>query len=347
MQNGVPRILLIRLSAIGDVVRVLPSVHAIRDAFPHAQLDFAVEPKSAEILTGHPALDNVLVFERVDAAWQGSAAFLQFCRDVRARRYDICVDFHGILKSGLITRASGAEKRLGFEPPRSQEMSHVFYNRRVALVSQRLNRIEENLELCKALDARRNRLDVRIGIPDEIEDEVDEYVHATFGAGKMLAVLHVPVERPEKQWPLEHFAALSDMLLADGRFDVLFTCGPGQEAIAEECAALCRRAPVMAPVLTSLKHFAALMQHTALFFGCDTGPMHIASAMDVPTVVVFGGTDPAKHAPMRPPFEVLYAGAEPFPAKVSLSQAQQWLEAVTPEQAYDACVRVSLGRGTS
>lgn len=342
MQNGVPRILLIRLSAIGDVVRVLPAVHAIRDAFPHAQLDFAVEPKSAEVLTDHPALDNVLVFERVDAAWQGSAAFVQFCKEVRARRYDICVDFHGILKSGLVTRASGAAKRLGFEPPRSQEMSHLFYTHRVSLVSQRLNRIEENLELCKALDARRNRLDVRIAIPDEIEDDVDEYVHATFDAGKRLAVLHIPVERPEKQWPLRHFAELSDLLLADGRFEVIFTHGPGQLGIAEEAAALARRTPVVAPVLSSLKHLAALLQRAALFFGGDTGPAHIANALDVPTVVVFGGTDPAKHAPMRSPFEVLFAGVEPFPAKVTLPQAQQWLEAVTPEQAYDTCVRTAV-----
>jgi ADP-heptose:LPS heptosyltransferase len=157
-------------------------------------------------------------------------------------------------------------------------------------------------------------------------------------------VLHIPVDRPEKQWPLRHFAELSDLLLADGRFETLFTFGPGQQAVADEAAALARRAPVVSPVLSSLKHFAALMQHAALFFGGDTGPMHIANAMDVPTVVVFGGTDPAKHAPMRPPFEVLFAGAEPFPARVSLAQAQQWLEAVTPDQAYDACVRTALAR---
>jgi len=344
LQNGVPRILLIRLSAIGDVVRVLPAVHALRDAYPHAQLDFAVEPKSVDVVSDHPALDNVLVFERVDSAWQGSTAFMNFCREVRDRRYDIVVDFHGILKSGLIARTSGARKRFGFAPPRSQEMSHLCYSQAVPLVSQRMNRIEENLELCKALDARRARLDVRITIPEEVEDEVEEYVHRFFGGGKELVVVHAPVERPEKQWPLAHFAGLCDRLLADGRSDVLLTWGPGQQQIAEEGASLARREPRVAPQLPSLKHFAALMQHARLFFGGDTGPMHIASAMDAPVVVVFGGTDPAKHNPLRPPFEVLYAGSPQFPAKISLAQAAAWLEAVTPDMAYDACVRLAHGR---
>ncbi len=344
MQNGVPRILLIRLSAIGDVVRVLPAVHALRDAYPHAQIDFAVEPKSQDVVTEHPAIDNVLVFERVDSAWQGSTAFLNFCRDVRDRRYDIAIDFHGILKSGLIARSSGARKRFGFAAPRSQEMSHLFYNHRTTLVSPRMNRIEENLELCKALDARRSRLDVRVGIPDEVEDEVDEYVRRFFGGGKELVVVHAPVERPEKQWPLEHFARLCDQLLADGRYDVLLTWGPGQQEVAETVAQLARREPRVAPLLPSLKHFAALMQHARLFFGGDTGPMHLASAMDVPVAVVFGGTDPAKHSPLRQPFEVLYAGTQPFPAKVALARAEEWMAAVTPEMAYDACVRLAHGR---
>ncbi|MBI1320732.1 MAG: hypothetical protein GC168_17545 [Candidatus Hydrogenedens sp.] len=340
MQNGVPRILLIRLSAIGDVVRVLPAVHALRDAYPHAQIDFAVEPKSADILTDHPALDNVLIFERTGSGFESSKSFLEYCGRVRDNRYDIAIDFHGILKSGWIVRATGAKKRYGFAPPRSQEMSHLFYTHRVPLVSQRMNRIEENLEICKALDARRAHLDVRIAIPEEVEEHIEEYLDDTFSGGKPFAVVHAPVDRPEKQWPLEHYAALCDMLMADGRLEVVLTHGPGQQAVAEQVQAMARRHPFIVPELPDLKHFAALVQRAALFFGGDTGPMHIASAMDVPVVTVFGGTDPAKHAPLRKPYEVLYAGPNPFPKNVSLTEAELYLSAVLPEQAYDACVRI-------
>jgi len=340
MQNGVPRILLIRLSAIGDVVRVLPALHAVRDCFPHAQIDFAVEPKSADVVTGHPALDNVIVFEREGTGWQSSKSFMSFCTRIRERRYEAVIDFHGILKSGWIVRASKAKDRYGFASPRAQEMSHLFYNHRVTLPADRMNRIEENLELCKALNAKRAHLDVVMGIPEEAVDAVEEFLEDTYSGGKQFALLHVPVDRPEKQWPLEHFAELADLLLADGRLEVVLTYGPGQKAMALEVQRLSRRAPVVVPDLPDLKHFAALVQRAALFFGGDTGPMHIASAMDVPVAVVFGGTDPARHAPMRRPFEVLSRIPEPFPKNMPLEEAERYLEAVTPEQAYDACIRL-------
>jgi heptosyltransferase-1 len=339
MLNGVPRILIIRLSAIGDVVRVLPALHALRDLYPTAQIDWVVEPKSAAIVEGHPALDQVILFHRSEAVLDAVRAFQETARQIKQNRYDIVLDFHGILKSGLLMRASKAPKRLAFAPPRSQEMSHLFANERVALPSQRMNRIEENLALAQALGAKLHSLDVVIEVPHDAEDDVDEYLEDAFHADKKLALIHAPVERPEKQWPLGHYAQLCDMLAADGRFEVLLTWGPGQLEVAQEVMRLSKRKPLIAPETPDLKHFAALAARAGLFFGGDTGPMHIASAMGVPVAVVFGGTDPAKHAPLRKPSEVLYAGPEPFPKDVTLSEAQQYLAAVLPEAAYDACLR--------
>lgn len=341
MINGVPRILIVRLSAIGDVVRVLPALHALRDLHPNAQIDWAVEPKSADILTGHPALDQVLVFERGEGVLESARAFSRFCAQVRAGRYDIVVDFHGILKSGLIARASGAPRRLSFAPPRAQEQSHRFATEAVALPSARMNRIEENLELCKALGAKRHTLDVHIEVPDDAQDEVEEYFHHAFHGAKKVVLMHAPVERPEKQWPLGHFAALTDLLIADGRFEVLLTHGPGQLNTAEEVHRLARRKPVIAPATPDLKHFAWLARQADVFFGGDTGPMHIASAMDTPVVAVFGGTDPALHAPLRQPSTVLYAGPANRAKAVDTANGPDYLRLVTPEMAYDAIVKIS------
>ncbi len=342
MLNGVPRILIIRLSAIGDVVRVLPALHALRDLYPTAQIDWAVEPKSAAIVEGHPALDQVLIFERTEGFMEAARAFQETARVVKQNRYDIVLDFHGILKSGLLMKASRAKKRVGFAPPRSQEMSHLFANEKVALPSQRMNRIEENLALVRALGAKLHSLDVVIDVPHDAEDDVDVFLEDAFHADKRLVLVHAPVERPEKQWPLEHFAQLCDMLAADGRFEVLLTWGPGQLEVAQQVMHLSKRKPLIAPETPDLKHFAALAARAGLFVGGDTGPMHIASAMGTPVAVIFGGTDPAKHGPLRQPHEVLYAGPEPFPKDVSLSEAQTYLKAVLPEQAYDACLRAAL-----
>lgn len=342
MQNGVPRILLIRLSAIGDVVRVLPALHALRDAYPHAQIDWAVESKSSDIVQEHLCLDNVLVFKRSkDGILDNTRAFRAFCKQIREQRYDIAIDFHGIIKSGWILKASRAPRRLAFAPPRSREMSHLFATEKIPLLSRNMNRIEENLELVKPLGAKRHTLDVSLVVPDEVQENVEQYLAETFHSAKLLAVLHAPVDRPEKQWPLSYFAELSDFLLADGRFDVLLTYGPGQQEIASVVHDLCRRKPEIAPLAPDLKHYMGLVQHADLFFGGDTGPMHIASAMNVPVAAVYGGTSPVKHSPLRPPYEVLYAGPEPFPERaVSLEDATAYLANVTPEQAYQACIRL-------
>jgi len=334
MINGVPRILIVRLSAIGDVVRVLPALHTLREAHPDAQIDWAVERKAAAILEDHPALDRLLVFERPGELKAAARAFWHFCSDVRAGRYDILIDFHGILKSGLISAYSGVPDRYGFARPRARECSSLFTNHRVSLPSSDLNRIEENLLLCDALCPRRRSAGVTIHVPPEVQEEVDGFFEETFDGGKRVVAMHVPMDREEKQWPVEHFAELADLLLADGRFEVMLTWGMDQFGPVREVLGRARRHPAVAPETPTLKHYACLAQRADLYFGGDTGPMHIAAAVGTPVVAVFGATDPAKHAPYRRPHEVL---RDETPGLT----VEDRLRRVTPEMAYEACVRLA------
>ena len=333
--KGNPRILIIRLSAIGDVVRALPVLHVLHEAFPDAQIDWVVERKAAAVVEGHPCLNHLLVFERPAEKWKAVREFFSLCREIRSTHYDIVLDLHGILKTGLILGASGARKRVGFAWPRAQEGSHLFANKRVRLGSKRLNRVEENLALCGAVAPQVGWPSVSIFVSEEVRNYVDAFFEETFDGGKSVVVMHAPVDRPEKQWPLENFAALADLLLADGRFEVLLTWGPGQFHVVERVLARARRAPIVAPETPDLKHLAWLLHQADLYFGGDTGPMHIASAMDTPVVAVFGGTDPAKHAPYRPFHRVLYHEAQGEQERLS---ADERLRHITPEMAYDACV---------
>jgi heptosyltransferase-1 len=342
MLNGIPRILIVRLSSIGDVARVLPALHALRRSHPNAQIDWAVERKSADVVEGHPDIDRVLVFERPPRRREAIKAFWRFCRMIRDSRYDMTVDFHGILKSGLIVLAAGAPERYSFARPRAQEGSHLFSNRRVKLPPERLNRVEENLILCRAIAPAPDRLEAVISVPVDVEELVDEYFESTFEGGKRVVAMHVPVDREEKRWPAEHFAGLVDLLLADGRFEVLLTYGPGQRDEAQRVASLARRAAHIAPETPDLKHYAWLVYRSDLYFGCDTGPMHIACAMGTPVVAAFGGTDPARHAPWRVPSEVLYvddAGGQDGPP--NRATAAERLAKITPEDAYAACIRLA------
>jgi len=300
MVGGSPRILIIRLSAIGDVVRVLPALQILRDALPDAHIDWVVEKKAADICIDHPSLDGTIVFDRPEGAWKAAKAFLALCNNIRNRRYDIVIDFHGILKSGLIAWTSRARKRYGFARPRSQELSYLFTNRRTKLPPRTLNRVEENVILCEAVvPSRAGWPGATIEVPPDVQDSVDEFVDSTFEAGKRLVAVHAPVDRREKRWPLDYFAEVCDLLIADGRYEVMLTWGPGQRHIAQKVFDRCRRSPVIAPETPDLKHYAWLMNRADLYVGGDTGPMHIAAAMGTPVVAIFTGTNALQHAPYQ------------------------------------------------
>ncbi len=341
MIDGTPRILIIRLSAVGDVVRTLPALHVLRDAYPEARIDWAVEPKAADIVRGHPGLDRVLAFRRGEGGIKGFQAFRAFCRQVRDGHYDIVFDFHGILKSGIVAWFSRAGRRFGFAPPRAKELSWLLSNRRVKLPALPVNRVEENLLLCEALVPRPELVEAVIHVPPGVQEEVNDFFETALDGGKLVVAMHVPVDRPEKQWPIEHFATLGDSLIADGRFEVLLTWGPGQFGAVEEVAGRMRRKPILAPAMPGLKHYAWLVYRSDLYFGCDTGPMHIAWAMGTPVVAVFGATDPTRHAPYHRPHVVLQSEVVAAHGQREIAP-DEW---VSPEAAYDACVGLIAERG--
>ncbi|MFA7691822.1 MAG: glycosyltransferase family 9 protein [Candidatus Hydrogenedentes bacterium] len=338
MINGFPRILIIRFSAIGDVVRVLPALNALRHSFPHGQIDWAVEQKSKDILLDHPALDQIHVFKRPAEVKKAVLAFLQFCKTLRDSRYDIVLDFHGIFKSGIAAGFTRAKDRFAFAPPRGKELGYLFSNHKVRLPSMLLNRVEENMLLCEAANARPGAVEYSIPLSEEVEEAIDAYVQEQFQSAKRIVALHAPVDRPSKQWPIDRYAALADMLLSDGRFEVLLTWGPGQRACVEKLASKCKRNPHIAPETPGLKEYACMIRHCALYVGGDTGPMHIAAAMDVPVVAIFGGTSPQKHQPYNKISHILYAGPKELDRNLTERQAKAYLDAITADQVYDACI---------
>lgn len=333
--KDISKILIIRLSAIGDVIRVIPAMEAIRIAYPNAQIDWVTENKASDVINGHPALNSCIVFERSNHILTSLKNFLTLCRQIRQNQYDLIIDFHGILKSGLISFISKAPYRFSFAPPRAQELSYIFATHRIPLPADKiLTRIEENFILARATGAE--RIDDWIGMvfPIEIEQEIQALIETLCETNKKLIVIHPPVERPEKQWPLEYFAKLADMLISDGRFEVLFTWGPGQLDTIKKITKYMQYPVLVCPQLPTLKHLALLITHSSVFISGDTGPMHLAWLLHQPAICIFGGTNPQQHAPQGPQFRTHYKGPIPFPKKISLQQAQENLKKITPEEVF-------------
>jgi len=326
------RVLLIRLGAVGDVLRTLPALHLIRATFPTVHITWLVEDLSFDLLGGHPEINEVLRFPRREmraAAARprllaGLIAALR--RDLRRRRFDVALDFQGSLKSALLARLSAAPRRVGFAPGHCRELSFLFTNDWVRPPGRRLNRVERNLMMAEAVGARGDAIEVVLPERPEEGRAAEEILRSLAPGGTPVVVLSPGTSRRQrhKRWPAEHFARLAALLATSLGAVPLVVWGPGEQALVQAVVTGSGGRAVAAPP-TSLRLLAALLRRAALFVGADSGPMHLAWGVGCPVVALFGPTDPRLNAPLGSAHVVLRAGHA--------------TSDITPEQALEATRR--------
>ncbi len=299
-----PRALLVvRLGAVGDVVRTLPAVRLLRRTWPSARLGWAVEPAGASLIAGHPDVDEIIVLKRRELAAAGRRLDLGayslaggFVRALRALGPELSIDFQGNFKSGVVARLSGASVRVGYERAQSREWSHVFANVRFVLDEPRVSRVMRAAALARAAGADDGPLEASLALSPGERAEGRERLGRLVARRPVVSLAPFSSARQSwKRYPLDGWAEVSSGLARDGA-GVLVLCGPGEE---DEARALCRRAGdgVVSSGPIGLRPLAALIAATDLFVGGDTGPMHIAWSCGVPCIAVYGPTDPVINAP--------------------------------------------------
>ncbi|NQU08608.1 MAG: glycosyltransferase family 9 protein [Candidatus Abyssubacteria bacterium] len=341
------RILMIRLSAIGDVVRTLPALSSLRSQYPDSHIAWAVENKARGILEGHPLLDEIIPFDRNALAeslknplrWPRAPALLaRFFGRIRGGEYDVVFDFHGILKSGLFAALSGAPSKVGFEKEFVKEFSHLFTNRKIALTDAGLPRVERNLELIKPFVSPENLTDKAVlGVSEEHRRKAMAFMNGKFGDSRPIVAVHqgTSSKRKLKKWFPKSHAALCDMLAESLGAGVMLTLGPGELAEVEEIRSLAQTRPELGMQTDNLLELAALLEMCDLMISVDCGPMHIGSAMGVPVVAIFGPTDIRVNAPYWPPHKVVSSDIHCSPCDENCSHAE-CMERVTPEKVFEA-----------
>jgi heptosyltransferase-1 len=307
-------ILAVRLGAMGDVIHALAAVAALRDAFPEARIGWAIEERWAELLctpqallcASEVALDAprsaakplVDVIHPLDAAAWRSAPLsdetwnetVGALRGLRAARYEAAIDFQGLMKSALVAQASGAPLRLGFADPK-ESAAKLFYTRAVARTGPHI--VEMNLALAQALTGREPP-PVRFELPRDPDAEAwCERELRRRGAERFL-LLAPGGGWGAKLWPAARYGEAARVLAEDG-LHTLVNHGPGEEALAQEVATASGGAAQ--PLSCSVSELIALTRRAQIFLGGDTGPMHLAAALGVPVVAIFGPTDPARNGP--------------------------------------------------
>jgi len=289
------RVLIVKLGSIGDVVHTLPSLAAIRAAFPDAEISWVVEQRSAEILRGNPLIDNLIEVDTHSIRGGMSvdeivATIRHQIRGLRKFKFDVALDFQGLIKSAAIAKLSGAKRRWGFSREALREpVSRLLLSDTVS-TEQRIHIIRKNLALAAGalnIDVPLDRFDFPIATSDANVSEADAILEKA--RGKDVVILNPGGGWVTKLWPAEHFGELADRLSEAGLAPVV-TTGPGEWALAEIVMDKSRSgAAILAN--PSLKGFYELAKRATLYVGGDTGPTHIAVAAGTPIVGLFGPTE--------------------------------------------------------
>jgi len=284
------RILLVKLGALGDVVNTLPFVNRLRAGYPAAEIDWLIGPAAHALVGGHPAVTRFRVFDsRQRAAWWPCL------RELRAARYDLALDLQRIAKSALLTRASAASVRLGFDRARCKELAWLATDQRIAPNPRPGVTVEQYLEFADHL-----------GCPPQVPrfDLPFEAVDAP-AAGELRVIVNVGATKEANRWYVELWARLCERLVEELGARVVLSGGAVDRAEVERLRAACR-VPLDDRVgALSLKQSAGLIRSARLFIGCDTGPLHIAAALGTPAVALFGAADPARTGPFGQPDAVV------------------------------------------
>lgn len=324
------KILLIKLSAVGDVVHTLPVLNQLRRRFPNAQLDWLVTPAIGELLRHHPAITRVIEFAREvrSGSLGGVGNLVQYAhlaQTLRAERYDLVVDMHGQLRTAVLALASGAPVRIGFDRPRrrvwqqsarqfpaqtrkhawqgAREGSWLAYTHAIPVPTLEKHAVDRYLGVGALLGLEERPADFFFPIPPQARERVAALLAEHRIARTRLIVMAPGTVWETKQW--RGFAAVARHFLQNG-FAVALIGTARERAVCADVAALAPGAVNLGGA-TTLSEVAALIKRAAICVTNDSGPMHLAVALDRPVVSVFGPTDPIWIGPYRRQGAVLRA----------------------------------------
>lgn len=350
--ENIQRLLIVRLGSMGDIIHTLPAATALRQAFPAATMGWVVEERWAELLctlptprSGPRSAQRPLV-DRIHAVntaqwrkapfliqtWQEVAAALS---ELRAPHYQVAVDFQGAARSALIARWSRAPVVYGVAEPR-ENVASMFYTRQV--ITRGVHVVEQNLSLAEAIagyalklppvefprdQATEEAVDRRLR-----EDSVVDFVLMNPGAGW-----------GAKQWPAERYGEVARQLAANG-LKSLINFGPGEQGLLHFVESASEGAAKR--IDCSLAQLIALTRRARLFIGGDTGPLHLAAALGIPVVAIFGPTNPARNGPYGGRSIVLRSPSS-ITSHVRFAQAEKGLLEISSDQIVAAARQLLQG----
>ena len=324
-------VVVVKLSAIGDVLHGVPTAVALKRAFPRARIGWVVEGRAGDVLAGHPAIDHLF---RPQRGWSRSfTAIGALRRQLRDFAPDVVLDLQGLLKSAVPAWLSGARVRIGHAPPEAREQAWRFYTHAVEPDADHV--VDRNRHLLSAL-----------GVGDAPADfDMPRWPVSRLRMQDWLATLRLPrppvlvnpgAGWPSKIWPAERFAAVArDVGARHGATSIVVWGGAAEREAAERIVAAADGAAVLAPP-TTLQDLGELCRLARLFLSSDTGPLHLAAAVGTPCVGLFGPVPAKRNGPYGAGHRVVEPPAGLQPAWADRKTDRVAMEAIDVERVVAA-----------
>ena len=294
---NIKSVLVVKLSAIGDVIHALPVSYALKEAYPEARVTWVVEPPAYNILEGNPYIDEIIVFEK--KKFKSLSGFLQNYRPFRERlnrhKYDAALDLQGLFKSAAIAWCSKAPIKLG--TCNMRELSDKV-SKPVVGANAQGHIVERYLDVARALGCAVNEVKFPINITSDDGKMARSYLYTAGCKGDLpYVVLAVGANWPNKRWSVAYYAKLADWIHEQGYLPVIVGGGDLDEQLAEDICRMAELPPVNMVGKTTLRQLAYVIREAKAAVGGDTGPVHLSAGLGTPTVMVMGPTDANRNGP--------------------------------------------------
>jgi len=293
IRAGVPdRVCIVMMSAVGDAVHVLPVINALKRANPRTRITWVLQPAPATLVRGHRSVDEIIIFDRS----KGLMAFADIASELRKRRFDLVINLQVYFKAGIVTGATHAPIKLGFDRARARDMNWLFTNAKIP--PHPVQHVQDQyFEFLAALGVSPEPVEWDLGPWPQEREWQREF---TASIDRPIAAIVVATSKPEKDWMPERWAEVSDTLHEKFGMQVVLVGGRSERELAAQRIVMERAKHKPRSELGSgLRNLVSILDASALVLSPDTGPLHMSVALGRPVISLMGFTNPKRTGPYR------------------------------------------------
>ena len=344
------RILIIKPSALGDIILALPALSALKRSFPGAKISWLVRPEFAPLITGHPFISDIILFDRrkLSKWWCSPGSFNALSllvKQLRADKFDLVFDFQGLFRTGFFSWVTGSKRRFGMAGAR--ELAHLFYTDKISQDASNIHLVDYYLKMVAAAGAKQGEAEFKLPEDAGAAEQIDKLLKSQ-GVNAKYAVIVPGAAQANKRWPIERFAELAGKIGERFGLPVVVAGSQGEREYIEAIQTGGKTRVSNLAGKTVVRELIPLMRKTSLVVSNDTGPGHIAAALGVPIVMIFGPTNPARVCPYKRPECVVAIEPNERGMKADSCDPRHDITNITVGQVFETvCKQISEKRAPS